>query len=112
MRTNSLIDNQLRTKHRLYGVWNAMMCNYRDDVCTRWNKLENFIEDMDQAYIRNMWFTRRDKTKKYTKDNCFWDEPNNQKKGCAHSNNLAFMQQKQKQKIDSLVAETLRQRRG
>ena len=40
-------------------------------ICERWNKFENFLEDMGEA-PKELTLERKDNDKGYSKDNCMW----------------------------------------
>lgn len=75
-----------KVSHILYHVWYEMIqrCNNRNhksyidygargiDVCDRWIKIENFIEDMYPSYKDGLTLDRRNNNLGYSPDNCRW----------------------------------------
>ena len=74
--------------HGLYKTWLGMLhrCNnpkaagYKNyggrgiEVCERWLKVENFIEDMFPAFQEGLTLDRRDTNGNYNPDNCRWSK--------------------------------------
>ena len=74
------------TKHRLYNVWNCMMqrcnnpknTNYKHygergiKVCDEWLDINNFINDMDDLYVKGLTLDRIDVDGNYEPSNCRW----------------------------------------
>lgn len=81
------------TKHPLYSAWKGMRnrCNnprhprYKDyggrgvRVCKRWDKFENFLADMGERPPR-MTLDRKNNDGNYSKRNCRWATPKEQRK--------------------------------
>src|SRR5882672_6628626 len=56
------------------------------DICERWNRFENFLEDMGPC-PPGLSLERRDNSKGYSKDNCKWatsEEQNNNRSSCVY----------------------------
>lgn len=86
VRANSLKHGHARgyKKSKVYAVWSSMVDRCRNpmnnrfenyggrgiDVCDRWLKFENFIDDM--GYFDGLTLDRKDNDKGYCKENCRW----------------------------------------
>lgn len=78
------------TNHRLYQVWSSMIkrcsnmnCNnykYYGErgikVCDEWLDINNFINDMDDLYVKGLTLDRIDVDGNYCKENCRWIDRN------------------------------------
>lgn len=74
------------SSHRLYHTWNGMMQRCYNPknkdferyngrgitVCESWHSIENFINDMDESYIKGLTMDRINNNLGYSKDNCRW----------------------------------------
>lgn len=75
-----------RYKHPLHKVWISIVGrtvtgnskSFRQyaskgiNLCDRWLEIDNFIEDMYPTYTEGLTIERRDSTKDYSPDNCYW----------------------------------------
>jgi hypothetical protein len=80
-----------KSKDRVYVIWKAMRTRCQNprahefrnyggrgiSVCERWQKFENFLEDMGEPPDR-YWLERLDNNGNYEPGNCKWDSPKNQ----------------------------------
>lgn len=78
--------------HPLYSVWGTMLTRCRNanrprwkdyggrgiKVCKRWEKFENFFEDMHSTYLPGLTLDRRNNDRGYTPKNCKWSTPTEQ----------------------------------
>lgn len=85
IRSNSHKTHGMRNT-RIYSTWKNMLGRIRCKtnqsyllyggrgitVCERWNKFENFFEDMKNTYKSNLTIDRIDNNKGYNKKNCKW----------------------------------------
>lgn len=75
------------TKTRPYRIWSGIKtrCNTNSyqykyyygkgiKICKRWNRFENFWEDMKDTYKDNLSIDRIDNNKGYCKNNCRWSD--------------------------------------
>lgn len=54
-----------------YDAWRTMNHCHKGEVCERWLDFKNFLEDMGEK-PEGSRFTRIDKTKPFSKENCYW----------------------------------------
>jgi hypothetical protein len=47
-------------------------------ICKRWNKFENFIEDMSSTWRKGLSIDRKDNDGNYEPNNCKWSTPKEQ----------------------------------
>ena len=57
------------TKERAYGVWQNMLAS---GIEVEWNSYEDFERDMGQPGRKNNCICRKDWSKGYSAENCFW----------------------------------------
>lgn len=74
------------SSHKIYPVWRSMRDRCSKPKCKRypdyggrgikfserWNKFENFVEDMFDSYEVGLTLERKDVNGNYEKDNCVW----------------------------------------
>jgi hypothetical protein len=87
------VKHGLAKKHPLYGRWVGMRqrCNDKNHiayqryggagitVCDEWSNFQQFIDDMGE-YQQGQSIERRDNTKGYSKENCYWATASEQSK--------------------------------
>lgn len=90
--------------HKLYPTWRNMLqrCQnpsikqYPDyggrgiTVCTRWQKIENFIEDMGPGYSKGLTVERIDNNQGYSQENCKWATKSEQSRNMRSNQNLTL----------------------
>jgi hypothetical protein len=94
----TLTPSYLVRRHRLtYESWRGVIDRPRSDrrykgleVCERWYKFENFLEDMGERPSKDFSISRKDHSKGYYPDNCFWETIADNSRECARRN-AAFM---------------------
>lgn len=59
--------------HPLYGRWMGMLRAYRDDVCDEWKDFWAFVRDVGEVPEGCRYLRRRDRSKPFSKSNCFWE---------------------------------------
>jgi len=81
-----------------YRCWEAMLArcsnseykNYKNiEVCERWRKFENFLEDMGER-PNGLTLERKDNSKGYYKENCKWATYIEQLKNRRNTVNITF----------------------
>lgn len=65
---SSMRERCLNTKHKHYHNYGGRGIT----ICRRWDKFENFYEDMGVRPVGNYSLDRRDNSKGYTPSNCYW----------------------------------------
>jgi hypothetical protein len=74
------------TQHPLYSTWVKMLQRCQNPsnlkyfsygakgitVCERWQKLENFLADMEPTHKEGLKLVRKDTAQGYNPENCWW----------------------------------------
>lgn len=67
------INGENIQKHPLYSTWrNISKINKGNEICERWKKFLNFVEDIKDKPDGKFFFTRKNATEKYSLENVFW----------------------------------------
>ena len=89
---------------RIWNIWNAMLgrCKYPSNasyqyyggrgikVCERWQKFENFYEDMESTYKDGLTIDRKDNDGDYEPGNCRWLTYKEQMRNRDDNHNITF----------------------
>lgn len=62
-----------------YSRWIVMKAYHKDFIAKEWLEFANFRDDIYDTYKREYSLRRLDKTKQYSKENCYWSIPNDRK---------------------------------
>lgn len=68
----------------MYNSWRAKVYTRKGKLAgfdARWEYFKNFQEDMQEGWKKGRILLRKDTTKPYTKDNCFWGENGEENNG-------------------------------
>lgn len=72
-------DARAKTYAKEYKRWSSIKSRgsrgLGSPVCERWTSYKNFIFDMGRC-PEGFWICRHDKSKEFSKENCFWGTPN------------------------------------
>ena len=114
-----------KSETRGYSVWKSMnsRCNLKTDtsyeryggrgikVCERWNKFENFYEDMKDVYRAGLTLDRIDNNGNYTKANCRWvtrkEQSNNRRTNIVVKHNGKWYRPMELHKITNIPLGTI-----
>lgn len=74
-----------QTKHGLTGTtfyrkWQTIKTRHKDNISKEWQIFKNFKNDTHETYKEKYSLRRLDNTQNYSKENCYWSVPNNNKR--------------------------------